>query len=813
MELLLVLAGFSVVLYCIFQSHSEKNNPKKNIEIKGNDKDKNVYGAGRYIGGVDIPCGFYNLKILSGTGIVQTKHPNDVFVRLESDEKVREKRNWPEEYNGLEITKDTNVEISENARIKFVLYRKLKDENKENEGKNKNENSEEISELNDLISQQQQEISMLRNKMEHTNSQEKKDKISEISIEGIGKGNLLEAGSYKAGVDFPEGKYDFYALKGKGNLSCTKGDVWQNMSETPKDSSVRKYRNLYISKGSRIEISGNLQVLMYYSRPIEPKHRNFGEGNIISAGDYKVGSDIPAGKYILEVKRGNGYVEDGDEICINLGEKNINDVSSKARVLLRKGKTLTVDGDMDLYLYEAETIEIIKKEYKFGEKNNVLCGGTYEAGIDIPYGYYNIKLVDGSGSFELENDDGLDFCESFSEKETKEYSNLLIKIGDKVIVESGLEVSMEFSKPYINENISKGILRELDDLRKELSILNNQTIGKYYNFSAYEQITSEECKNKLMLLKQDEKHLRENEGDVKVGQKDDVSKPIKERIVRKMLRTFNSECDNIIFNVGIKNIDQSRKKIQQSFETLNKLYSVDGVELTQKILELKLEQITLMYTYELKYQQEKDIQKAIKEQMIEEAKAQREIEEQKKKIEKDLQQHLSEINRMMKYMQKTQIDAEKQLYMDKIKELEEKIRILESDKETVLQREANAKAGFVYIISNIGSFGENIYKIGMTRRLEPMDRIKELSSASVPFEFDVHAMIFSSDAPELETTLHKHFADNAVNKVNPRKEFYKVDIDEIEKVVKESYNDTVQFTKIPIASEYRQSLNMQKIAL
>ena len=139
---------------------------------------------------------------------------------------------------------------------------------------------------------------------------------------------------------------------------------------------------------------------------------------------------------------------------------------------------------------------------------------------------------------------------------------------------------------------------------------------------------------------------------------------------------------------------------------------------------------------------------------------------------------------------------------------EEKIKSLESDKESVLEREANAKAGFVYIISNIGSFGEDIYKIGMTRRLEPMDRIHELSSASVPFEFDVHAMIFSSNAPELEATLHKYFEDKAVNKVNPRKEFYKVSIEQIEEVVKKNYNDTVQFTKIPLATEYRQSTNM-----
>ena len=164
----------------------------------------------------------------------------------------------------------------------------------------------------------------------------------------------------------------------------------------------------------------------------------------------------------------------------------------------------------------------------------------------------------------------------------------------------------------------------------------------------------------------------------------------------------------------------------------------------------------------------------------------------------------------MKYLHKTQIEEERQLYMSKIKTLEEKVKSLEADKEKVLERESNAKAGFVYIISNIGSFGEDVYKIGMTRRLEPMDRVRELSSASVPFEFDVHAMIFSSDAPELETMLHHHFSDKAINKINPRKEFYRTNIDEIEKVVKENYNDTVQFIKVPVAVEYRQSLNMQE---
>lgn len=367
---------------------------------------------------------------------------------------------------------------------------------------------------------------------------------------------------------------------------------------------------------------------------------------------------------------------------------------------------------------------------------------------------------------------------------------------------------LEDEKERLEEE--RGVIQEeINDIKKELKILNDETIEKYYIFSKYDSITSQDCMNKLSVLKSREKSLRNNEKDIEFIY-DFESHKTKPMVTRQMLRNFNSECDNIMSSINSGNIDMIRNRIQKSYNTINNLYSVYYASITEEMLSLKLEQATLLYTAEIKKQQEKEVQKSIKEQMIEEAKAQKEIEEQKKKIEKDLQQHLSEVNRMMKYMQKAQLDAEKQFYIGKIRELEEKVKSLENDKETILEREANAKAGFVYIISNIGSFGDNIYKIGMTRRLEPMDRIKELSGASVPFEFDVHAMIFSSDAPELEATLHRHFSSNAVNKVNPRKEFYNVDIDEIEKVVKENYNDTVQFTKIPIAAEYRQSINLEE---
>lgn len=150
----------------------------------------------------------------------------------------------------------------------------------------------------------------------------------------------------------------------------------------------------------------------------------------------------------------------------------------------------------------------------------------------------------------------------------------------------------------------------------------------------------------------------------------------------------------------------------------------------------------MIYAYMLKEDEEREQRKAIREQMVEEEKVRREIEREKAKIEKEETQFNNEVKKLMSYMQKSQDSAERQLYIDKINELQERIKQLEVDKKNVFDREQNTRAGFVYIISNIGSFGDQAYKIGMTRRLEPMDRISELSSASVPFPFDVHAMIF-----------------------------------------------------------------------
>lgn len=347
-------------------------------------------------------------------------------------------------------------------------------------------------------------------------------------------------------------------------------------------------------------------------------------------------------------------------------------------------------------------------------------------------------------------------------------------------------------------------------LNKELGELTKEVIIKAAAFSDLENITSEEVKNKLALLQNKEKDLISAKfKNSFVIEGAGTGKAITNN-VKQIIRCFNSECDQLIASINYKNLEVVRGKISKAYAVLNNIFAVDGVALPEELLALKLEAARLVFAYQEKKEQERLQQQEIKAQMIEEEKVRREIEREKAKIEKEEKQFKGEVDKLMKYLQQSQNDIERNLYNDKIRELEEKIKLLEKDKENVLQREQNTRAGFVYVISNIGSFGEDVYKIGMTRRLEPMDRVKELGDASVPFEFDVHAMIFSEDAPALENALHKTFRSKEVNKVNQRKEFFKVDLAEIEKVVKQYHNATVTFTMVAEAKQYRESLKIER---
>lgn len=373
-------------------------------------------------------------------------------------------------------------------------------------------------------------------------------------------------------------------------------------------------------------------------------------------------------------------------------------------------------------------------------------------------------------------------------------------------IEHDIEVRISEKNTELNQLCSeiskakdelKNKKQEIENLEPLVTVVNIDTEG-------LELATSQELKNILSRYKLEEDELVKNNTAIDVIINDD--KKFITTQIRQILRSFNAECDLTISNVTLKNIDTMRNKILRSYETLNKIYKSDGVQITKVFLENKLQQLITAHSYQEKLEDERVQKKLIQEQLKEEEKVRREIEREKAKIEKDETQFKNEISKLMKYLQKTDNEVEKTLYIDKIKECEEKLSELETVKSDVLNREKNTRAGFVYIISNIGSFGENIFKIGMTRRLEPMDRIKELSSASVPFEFDVHALIFSDDAPGLESILHNTFREYEVNKVNHRKEFFSIPLEKIEKVVTEHHNATVQWTYDAAAEEYRESL-------
>lgn len=273
-----------------------------------------------------------------------------------------------------------------------------------------------------------------------------------------------------------------------------------------------------------------------------------------------------------------------------------------------------------------------------------------------------------------------------------------------------------------------------------------------------------------------------------------------------LLRAFNVECDELISKVRYTNFDASLNKINKSAEAISKLGTIMNISITQQYLNVKKKELRLAFEYQLKKQQEKEEQKAARAEQREQAKLQKELEEQRKKIEKEQTHYQTAFEK---------IKSQLELHPDNSDLLEKKNQIenhlLDVDKalSDIDYRQANMKAGYVYIISNIGAFGENIYKIGMTRRLNPQDRIDELSDASVPFNFDVHAMIFSDDAPALEAALHKAFEDRKLNMVNKRREFFYVTLDEIKDVVKKNFDKTVEFTDIPDAEQYRVSQKMR----
>lgn len=373
-----------------------------------------------------------------------------------------------------------------------------------------------------------------------------------------------------------------------------------------------------------------------------------------------------------------------------------------------------------------------------------------------------------------------------------------------------------------NEKISNEI-EELKAIKKDLTeqIIELDDRILYQDFGIYQPqydfAILDNYKDKLQNIRDKQKRLIDDnlavyygkdwifEGSKKLGHKMSLNAS------KQMIRNFNIECDLCINKVKFSNYDKSKERIFKAFETQNKFNEMFNISITDNYYRLKIEELNLAFEYQKKKQEEKEELRRKKEELREAEKVAKEIEEKRKELEKEQQHYQNYLKKINEQIEVEKSEERKDYLILKRDELNNNVNDVELALKDLDYREANYKAGYVYIISNIGAFGENIYKIGMTRRLEPEERIAELSGASVPFKFDIHAMIFSDDAPKLEATLHNYFADRKVNLVNGRKEFFNVTLDEIKKVVKENHDKSVDFIDIPDAEQYRESLMRRKI--
>lgn len=358
----------------------------------------------------------------------------------------------------------------------------------------------------------------------------------------------------------------------------------------------------------------------------------------------------------------------------------------------------------------------------------------------------------------------------------------------------------------------KAILKDLESQIIETDeTVMLQSFGLYT--PRYTFMRADEYKAQLLEIRARQKEMIKNKTAVTgsaswtVNNSASKGKKMVSDMQKLLMRAFNAECDDIVEHVKFNNIETSEKRITSSRDAISKLGDMMSISISPQYYRLKIEELYLAFEYQQKKQEEKEAQKEERARLREEAKLAKELEETKKTLEKEQTHYRNALKRLeQQILEQGEISD----LLEKKVQIESQLEQIDKSVKEVDYREANQKAGYVYVISNIGAFGENMFKIGMTRRLDPMERVDELGDASVPFNFDVHAMIFADDAPKLEAALHNAFADKKVNFVNQRREFFNVSLEEIKRVVKENFDKTVEFVDIAPAEQYRQSLLMKE---
>ena len=266
-------------------------------------------------------------------------------------------------------------------------------------------------------------------------------------------------------------------------------------------------------------------------------------------------------------------------------------------------------------------------------------------------------------------------------------------------------------------------------------------------------------------------------------------------MAKMMLRAYNAEAENCVLTVKAGNGNVARNRLERARDQIVKLGALIDLQITSHYHQLRIKELELTLQYQNAKKAEKEAEREKRARLREQALAEKELRAERERLEKERQHYLN----VLKAVEEAGDSTEAEKLRQQLAKIEEGIN-------DVVKREANSRAGYVYVISNIGSFGERMVKIGMTRRLDPMDRVRELGDASVPFKFDVHALFFSDDAVSVETELHHRFADKRVNRINRRREFFYATPAEVREALKDIAGNLLEFTEEPEAEQYRLSL-------
>ncbi len=265
-----------------------------------------------------------------------------------------------------------------------------------------------------------------------------------------------------------------------------------------------------------------------------------------------------------------------------------------------------------------------------------------------------------------------------------------------------------------------------------------------------------------------------------------------------MLRAFNAEADNLVRGLKPYKLNGALDRLKKVADVIERLGKTMQIRISPYYHKLRAHELELTADFLQKEAEQKEAERLERERLREERKIQQELQREHDRLEKERQHYANALSALTAKGDEAGIER-----------MREQLAEIDKAIEDVDYRVANIRAGYVYVISNIGSFGERMIKVGMTRRLDPMDRIRELSDASVPFNFDIHALFFSKDAVGIEAEMHSRLATTRVNTVNQRREFFRVTAGEAKAMLSELAGELLHFEEVPEAIEYRQCVNDQ----